>query len=158
MESRSSNFWTCRCRWGLALVALFLASCTGGGRSSEALVQVNLLDPGGFSEVVTSKGRLEEFEKRDFVGEVQPYQKVSRLYKRRGTGELSGLLTSYHPNGQIHQYLETKGAYASGAYREWHPSGQKKIEAFVVSGKADLDGASACTWVFDGLSGLECER
>jgi len=62
------------------------------------------------------------------------------------------VITSYHPNGQIYQYLETKGPYASGAYREWHPSGQKKIEAYVVSGKADLDTASACTWVFDGPS------
>lgn len=115
-------------------------------------MQVNLLDSGGFSEVVTSQERLAELEKSNFVDEIQPYQKVSRLYKKKGSGELTGILTSYHPSGQVYQYLETKGAYASGAYREWHPSGQKKIEAYVVSGKADLDPASACTWVFDGLS------
>lgn len=152
MESRAPCFWTRRCRWCFALIAFCLASCTGSSPTSETLVQVNLLDSAGFSQVVTSKSGLKEIEKRDFVGSVQPYQKVSRLYKKKGSAELTGVLTSYHPNGQIYQYLETEGAYASGAYREWHPGGEKKIESYVVSGKADLDEASACTWVFDGLS------
>lgn len=153
METRQTRVKSRRFRWyALTIVFYGFAGCMRPSHeSTAALTQVNLLDQNGFSEVITSKEKLKPLGTMDFVGALQPYQKVSRLFKGPN-GVIQGILTSYYPNGHIRQYLEIEGARAFGAYREWHENGRKKIEAQVVGGKADLDSHSECSWLFDGIS------
>ena len=39
---------------------------------------------------------------------------------------------------------------ASGIYREWFPTGQLKIEAYVIGGSADVGVGAQSDWLFDG--------
>jgi len=132
--------------------AIFFAACTSHTKGpTSGLFQVSLLDQNGFSELISSKDKLAEFASVDFTGELQPYKKVSRLFKDK-EGKSSGIVTSYYPSGQVRQYLEIKQGRAFGLYREWHPSGHLKVKVQVVGGAADLDALSEKTWIFDGVS------
>jgi antitoxin component YwqK of YwqJK toxin-antitoxin module len=131
---------------------LLLTACTTGPKAREVgLVQVSLLDHNGFSEMISSKDKLESFASSDFIEGSQPYKKVTRVYKTK-EGKTRGVMTSYYSSGQIQQCLEFESGRASGTYREWHPTGNLKVKATLIGGQADLDPASVSTWIFDGLS------
>jgi antitoxin component YwqK of YwqJK toxin-antitoxin module len=115
------------------------------------LASVNLIDQNGFNETITNKDRLSAYERMDFESP-QPYQKVLQIYERDGEGDVQSRVTSYHPNGQLHQSLEVVNGRARGRYQEWHENGAVRLEANVISGSADIDPASVRNYVFDGIS------
>jgi antitoxin component YwqK of YwqJK toxin-antitoxin module len=113
------------------------------------LTCINIIDQNGTSETISNSERLLKYNNVDFLLP-QPYQKVMRVYSRDACGNLSSLITSYHPNGVPHQYLEVVNGRAKGAYTEWYPDGTKKIEGYIVGGAADLTAEAIGTWLFDG--------
>ena len=129
----------------LFLLLLF-ASCVH--RASNEMTSIQLLDRNGFSETVSVKDRLANYEKTDFTNP-QPYQKVVRVYGKEKRGPAS-IITTYHPNGQLHQLLEVMSGRAHGPYKEWYPNGKLKIEAFVIEGTPDVSEFAQMTWLFEG--------
>lgn len=118
-------------------------------RAEKELTLIQIQDRNGLTETMSTKERLARYETTDFLSP-QPYQKVLRVYKQDQKSESK--ITSYYSNGMICQYLEAKEMRANGAYREWYPNGQQKIEAVVIGGTADLAENVQQDWVFDGMS------
>jgi len=130
----------------LFLLSLIAFGCSHVPVSEEAFVAIQIQDRNGATETISSPEKLEHYEKIDFLTE-QPFKKVIRIYKKEG--ENRAILTAYHANGAISQYLEAKEMRANGAYREWYSNGQKKIEAYLVGGPADLSQGAQKEWLFD---------
>lgn len=142
------------------LIALLLltSSCTHHYSSSNNIIivekplelaSISIVDRNGFSETISNVERLGQFQNTDFFSS-QPYQKVLRIYKRDECGDIYAHITSYHPNGQIKQYLEVLNHRAHGAYKEWHSNGALALSGFVIGGEPDIDSNSQLTWLFDG--------
>lgn len=110
---------------------------------------INIIDRNGITETISEKNRLKPFQSTDFLSP-QPYQKVLRIFARNKKGDVHSHITSYHPNGQIKQYLEAVNNRAFGRYRQWHPNGQLKIDSTVIGGIADLNTHAETDWLFDG--------
>lgn len=131
----------------LALSSLAFGATPPAGK----LISIHLVNRSGTSETLSSKERLEAFQKIDFLAP-QPYEKVCRVYALSKKGERLSLITSYHPNGQIKQFLEAINQRACGGYWEWYANGEMKVMSQVVGGVADLTVAAQETWLFDGVS------
>lgn len=131
----------------------FLALCLLGSTlfAEAKLIRINLVDRNGMTETISDKTRLSQYQKVDFLSS-QPYQKVFRLFERDSKGNAYALITSYHPNGELKQYLECCNNRAYGCYREWHPNGQLKIDATLISGSADLSEQAEASFLFDGTN------
>lgn len=125
---------------------LALISCHYTRSSDAQLSLIQILDRNGLSETISDMERLERYEAQNFL-DTQPYKKVLRVYRKKEKNR--SVITTYHPNGQIHQYLEAEQMRAKGAYREWFPNGQQRIEAFLVGGTADLYEGGGGDWIFD---------
>ncbi|MCB1180729.1 MAG: hypothetical protein KDK55_01730 [Chlamydiia bacterium] len=132
----------------LALVATGCRFIPGEG---SAIKSINIIDRAGLSEIISSKERLESFAKTDFLSP-QPYQKIMRVYGRDKQGDIRSYITSYHPNGQVKQYLEAKNNRAMGLYQEWFQNGQMKIDTHVIGGVADINTSAEESFVFNGLT------
>ncbi len=132
------------------LLALVLVGCARGV-SERDLVKINIIDRNGMNETIQAKDRLARYQGVDFL-RAQPYQKVLRVCGPRVDGAVPSFVTSYHENGQVRQYLEVVDGRASGWYREWHPNGALKLEAWVVGGVADIDERAQESYVFEGVS------
>lgn len=117
--------------------------------SADKITSINIIDRNGMTETISSKDRLNSFQKTDFLSP-QPYQKVLRVYGRDKSGDVHSYITSYHPNGQIKQYLESLNSRAYGIYREWHPNGKLKVESHIIGGMADIHTQAQESWIFDG--------
>lgn len=115
------------------------------------LASINIMDRNGLSETISTKDRLKNYENNNFLTS-QPYQKVLRVFAKDKSGNAFSIITSYYPTGQIKQYLEVNNGRARGRYLEWHPNGQKKLQATVLGGNADLDEKSQSGWAFDETS------
>lgn len=115
------------------------------------LSSILIVDRNGFSETVTTKERLEQYARVNFLTS-QPYQKVLRVYSRDQKGNIFAFLTTYHPNGQVKQYLEIKNSQAYGLYQEWFPSGQLKLHSHVIGGPGEIEETSQSNWLFDNQS------
>jgi antitoxin component YwqK of YwqJK toxin-antitoxin module len=140
------------------VLALVLASCASkSGNNSDDLVSIQILDRNGFSETISAKERLGTYEDIDFIMP-QPYQKVTRVYGRASQGKTFSKVTTYHSNGQPWQYLEVENGRAHGQFIEWHPNGQKKIDAIVIEGTADVSEMAQMSWLFDGISNAYDEQ
>lgn len=130
---------------------LLAASCASYRSSEPILTSINLIDREGMSETVTNDERLKRYVDVDFLAP-QPYVKVLRVYKTKDDKVIPSYITSYHPNGQLKQYLEVINGRAKGAYREWYPDGSKKLEGQVIGGTADVTPEAEKSWLFDGVS------
>lgn len=115
------------------------------------LVSVHLVDRNGFTETVSHKERLKQFENVDFFSS-QPYQKTLRVYARDPKGNVCSLVNTYHPNGNPKQYLEVINGRAYGVYRQWHENRQLQVSAEVIGGVPDLTPTAEASWLFTGLS------
>ena len=113
------------------------------------LVNINIIDRNGLSETINSKERLKFYETTDFLTS-QPYQKVLRVFGKDKDGAIRSIITSYHANGQVKQYLEVMNGRAQGQYVEWHPNGKKKLLGSIIAGIADVDVKAQLSWSFDG--------
>lgn len=136
----------------LTFVALCLYSCSTKHADLYApgLASINIIDRNGLSETMTSKDRLAQYERTNFLAP-QPYQKVMRVYSRLPNGDIKACITTYHSNGQVKQYLEILNNRAYGNYCEWYENGQLKVEACIIGGAGDVGSAAEKTWLFDGL-------
>lgn len=121
----------------------------------DSLAVIQIQDRNGLTETISAPERLQMYNQVDFLS-AQPYKKVLRLYKQNGRS-LSKICT-YHPNGQVWQYLEAEELRAHGAYREWYPNGQLKIDAFVIGGTADVAPGAQGDWIFDGVCKVWSEQ
>ncbi len=132
---------------------LILALCllTGCYRppSDELFVSIQIQDRNGLTETISAPERLANYQSLDFLGS-QPYKKVLRVFKQ--AGKQTAKITTYHPNGLPWKYLEAQDMRAFGAYKEWHPNGQLKVESIVIGGPADLADATSRDWLFDGTA------
>lgn len=115
------------------------------------LTTINIIDQNGLSETYSNADRLKQYENVNFLSN-QPYQKVMRVYGKDAQGNSRALITSYHPNGQIRQYLEVVNNRALGEYKEWYETGRKKLSAYIVGGVADINTAAEKTWLFEGTA------
>ncbi len=123
------------------------------------LTTVNLIDRNGMSETISTVDRIKQYQNVDFL-EPQPYQKVLRVYSRDAEGNIGAIITTYHPNGQVKQYLDILNNRAFGFYREWFPTGTLKIETQVIGGSPDINPSAERAWLFDGTSHVwdECGK
>lgn len=112
------------------------------------LISINIIDRSGLSETICNQEKLKKFNNINFLSP-QQYQKVLRTYKVK-KGLTCAILTSYHPNGQVKQYLEIQNNRAFGQYYEWFSNGTQKIKAFIVGGLADLNASAETSWLFHG--------
>jgi antitoxin component YwqK of YwqJK toxin-antitoxin module len=124
---------------------------------NDQIVSMQVIDRHGFTETISSKDRLKPFQSTDFLSS-QPYQKVLRVYSRKANKQTISKITSYHPNGQIWQYLEVVNGRAHGAYREWYSNGQTRIDAEVIEGVADINDLAQSSWVFNGKNSIWDEQ
>ena len=132
----------------LILLSLLLGACTRSA-SEDPLVLIQIQDRNGVSETISIPERLEAFNGVDFLT-TQPYKKILRVYKKEGKNH--SVITTYHPNGLVWQYLEAQDMRAFGRYQEWFSNGHLKIEAHVIGGTADVAFGSQSDWLFDGIS------
>jgi len=119
--------------------------------AAESLTSINIIDHNGLSQTISSKQRLKQYQAVDFL-KPHPYQKVMRIYSRNRQGNQRAIITSYHPNGEVKQYLEVVNGRACGWYREWFPCGLLRLEARVVGGCADINSSAEKSWIFDQTS------
>ena len=117
--------------------------------SPDKITTINIIDRNGMAETISAKERINSFQKTDFLA-TQPYQKVHRVYGRDKNGDITSKITSYHPNGEIKQYLEAINNRALGDYKEWHPNGELKIESRILGGIADINSQAEESWLFEG--------
>ena len=136
-----------------------LFSCSARYPSDKpgTLTKISIIDQDGFKETITSKERLSNYNKVDFL-KPQSYRKVLRGYATDTHGESKAYITSYHPNGQIKQYLEVLNGRAHGSYKEWYANGTLKLKAHPIGGSSDLDPLSQDSWIFDGTSSVWNEK
>lgn len=133
----------------LSLLLLTSAGCFHQAAETEQLVAIQIQDRNGLTETISNGDRIETYESVNYLAN-QPYKKVLRVFKKEGKNHSK--ITTYHPNGSICQYLEADEMRAHGAYKEWHPNGQLKIEAQVIGGPADITPGAQQDWLFEGTS------
>jgi antitoxin component YwqK of YwqJK toxin-antitoxin module len=115
------------------------------------LASINFVDQNGMSETISQPDRLKQYANQNFL-ESQSHQKILRVFARDYSGSIKAIITSYHTNGHVKQYLEVSDNRAFGTYREWYLDGTLKLETQVIGGVADLNPAAEKSWLFDGLS------
>lgn len=130
-------------------VALLFSNCSV--KTEKELVCIQLLDRNGVVETISFDERLKSYENRNFLSS-QPYKKVVRVFSKNKFGHSSSIITSYHPNGLIWQYLEVVDGRAYGLFKEWYDNGKLKIEAQVIGGEGDLSLSAQNSWLFEGNS------
>jgi antitoxin component YwqK of YwqJK toxin-antitoxin module len=135
----------------LFLALLALTGCRTSLCPPDRISSINIIDRNGITETISEKNRLKPFQNTNFLTP-QPYQKVVRVFGKDEKGDTHSCVTSYHPNGQIKQYLEAVNNRAHGVYREWHPNGQLKIEGTLIGGNGDIHTHAEQSWLFDGLT------
>lgn len=139
------------------LLCLLLMTFTGAKRAQSCkkrllpLTSIHIVDRNGFSETISNKERLCQFQNVNFLSS-QPYQKVLRIYARDSMGNLRSVVTTYHENGNPKQFLEILNARANGSYYEWHENGNMSVMARVIGGTPDVTKMAEKTWLFDGPS------
>ncbi|MBF8264020.1 MAG: hypothetical protein HW387_1685 [Parachlamydiales bacterium] len=133
----------------ISLSILFLLCACHHAKQQENLVLIQIQDRNGLSETISNPDRLSSYTTVDFET-TQPYKKVVRVYRNEGKNR--SVITTYHANGTHWQYLEAKEMRAFGAFKEWFPSGARKIEATVIGGSAELSIGGQESWLFDGSS------
>lgn len=124
------------------VLPLLLVSCHKSEKGS--LVQLQIVDRNGFTKTVTDGEDMRKYEVSDLRGPSH-HEKVVRVYDKEG----AGVITLYHDNGVLWQFLETKAHRAHGSYEEYFSNGNIKIKALVSEGVADLTDEAKTSWVFD---------
>jgi len=136
-----------------SLILLFLllgfAACNHKGKNPHPIASITITDRNGFQETISNTDRIDKYQTVDWL-QNQPFQTVLRVFERDSQGNLYAILTSYHPNGQPHQYLDIMNGRAHGCYNQWHPNGTLAVQVEVLEGEVDLNPTSQQTWIFNG--------
>lgn len=134
------------------LILLFLLGCSTYHKVGESnqLMTIQITDQNGLSETISTKEKLEKFQEIDFTSP-QPYKKVLRIFQKDKEEKCHSVITSYHENGQVEEYLEGTGTRALGKYRKFYDNGKMQIEASIIGGSCDLSFSSQKDWQFDGI-------
>ncbi len=127
----------------------FIAGCTTYREANLNLASISIVDANGTSEIISNEDRLRQYQDVDFLIP-QPYKKVMRVYKRDHLNNIAATITTYHPNGELKQYLDVINGRASGDYGIWYENGIRKIQARVIGGPGDLYDGVENSWLFDG--------
>ena len=135
----------------ILLLCLLMGCSRHQTSQSDSLSSIQFMDRNGFSETISTKDRLANYEKVDF-SKPQPYQKVLRVFVKSQDGVSQSKVTTYHPNGQLWQLLEVENGRAHGLFNEWHSNGKLKLEAQVIEGTPDVHEMAQISWVFEGIS------
>lgn len=136
----------------LSIICIFFSSCASRKPSDETtLVSIQVIDRNGFSETISTKDRIARYQNTDFC-DPQPYQKVLRVFGKDKEGKNASIITSYHNNGHLWQYLEVSNGRAHGLYKEWHFNGNQKMNLHVIEGIPELSETALKSWVFDGIN------
>ncbi|MCB1118131.1 MAG: hypothetical protein KDK50_06095 [Chlamydiia bacterium] len=133
------------------LTTLLLFGCSTKTSDTLTLSSIQIIDRNEISETISNDQRLKLMEQNDFFSP-QPYKKVTRTYRKNTFGKTPGHITTYHPNGQLYQSLETLDGRAYGRYREYFPSGNLRLDACIIEGVGDTSQSAQDDWLFDGLS------
>lgn len=138
---------------GIILCLLFVTfpSAKKSKGCKHKLASVHIVDRNGFSETISSKERLNQFQNVNFLSS-QPYQKVLRIFARDVQGNIRSVVTTYFENGNPKQFLEILNGRAYGTYCEWHENGKMSLNTTVIGGSPDVTAAAEKTWLFDGQS------
>ncbi len=123
------------------------------------MTTISIIDRNGLSETISVPDRIKQYQNVNFLAS-QPYQKVLRVFARNECGDIAAIVTTYHPNGQIKQYLDIVNNRAFGYYREWHANGVLKLQTEIINGNPDIAPGTEKTWLFEGVSKVwnECGR
>lgn len=145
-------------QFGFGIILCFLLFTFVGAKRTQSrkprllpLTSVHIVDRNGFTETISNKERLNQFQCANFLNQ-QPYQKVLRIYARDSRGNIRSVVNTYHENGNPKHFLEILNARANGNYCEWHENGNMSVMARVIGGAADVTSAAEKTWLFDGMS------
>ncbi|MEI8365377.1 MAG: hypothetical protein WCF65_03070 [Parachlamydiaceae bacterium] len=141
-----------RCLICSTVLLFVMVACTTNRQPSyvnPVLTSINIVDRNVLTETINNPERLSLYSNVNFF-QPQPYQKVLRIYSRDAQGNIPARITSYHSNGYPNKYLEVVNSRACGQYKEWFSNGNKKIEANIIEGSADIVDGSEKTWVFNG--------
>ncbi len=127
-----------------------LVGCSSQQTPSESIAMIQVVDRMGMNETIKQKEKLKNFEGIDFE-KPQPFQKVIRVFQKVGNGLTKSILTTYHENGFLKEYLEASSHRANGKYKEFYSDGRLKIDGHVIEGIADLTDSAKQSFVFDGI-------
>lgn len=133
---------------GVSLMAL--VGCAHR-QTQPTLSSIQIYDKNGMNEAISIPSRLKSYENKNFL-EPQPYQKVVRVYRIKGEETPKAKITSYHPNGHICEYLETRNGRAYGTYKRYFDNGLLNMQATVMEGLGDLSEEAKITWLFDEMA------
>ncbi|MES2345822.1 MAG: hypothetical protein V4494_07795 [Chlamydiota bacterium] len=141
------------------LILLILCSCAAKStqHDPEVLTSLQIIDRNGFSETISAKSRLSNYENVNFL-EPQPYKKVMQVFGKTKDRQPGAKITSYHANGGLWQYLEIQSGRAYGNYEEWHPNGKLRLKSYVIEGLPDIGEKAQLSFIFDGKSTAYDER
>lgn len=132
------------------ITTLLLTGCmsTKTSQNKDQLVCLQIIDRNGLNETISTKERLSKYKHVDFVKDPQPYKQITEIYQTKNNQKKSQVIT-YHPNGNIFQYLEIKEGRANGSYKQWHENGKIAIEAFLIGGPGGFSDIEQSQWIFD---------
>lgn len=123
-------------------LVLIMAGCHKSENGN--LVHLQLVDRNGYTKTVSDGEQLKSYGRGDFKAQ-SSHEKIVRVFEK----DKRGLITAFHDNGNIWQYLETKTNRACGVYEEYFPNGKLHIRANVIEGIADLTDEAKTSWIFD---------
>jgi antitoxin component YwqK of YwqJK toxin-antitoxin module len=132
----------------ILLAITFTISCQQQIKLENQLSIITLVNRNGVTETINNKERLKQLENTDFTSP-QPYKKVLRIYKKDSQGNVPGILTSYHNNGQQYQHLSILNGRANGYLNAWYPNGKKMFSTTVIEGTPDIDTEAEKSWIFE---------
>lgn len=133
----------------LILTFSLFFSCTPPQKLSY-LAGIQITDRNGFTETITTPQEVKKYENEDYFSP-QPYERVILTIQSSKETTPSKIFT-YHPNGNIKEFLESINFQAKGTYKKFFSSGQIEIEAQLVGGVGDLTEEAKKTWIFHGKS------
>jgi antitoxin component YwqK of YwqJK toxin-antitoxin module len=129
----------------LYILPILLLGCRSS--SSPNLVHLQIVDRNGYTQTISDSEGMKKYERYDLKAPSH-HKKVIRVFDK----DKKGVITLYHENGELWQYVETKNGRASGVYEEYYPNRQLHIKSIVSEGIADLTDQAKLSWIFDETS------
>ncbi|MCH9621131.1 MAG: hypothetical protein S4CHLAM20_05470 [Chlamydiia bacterium] len=127
----------------LTLLPLLLLGCRNSEKGN--LVHLQIVDRNGYTKTINDREKMQTYEVADLKAS-SSHEKIVRVFDKNK----QGIITAYHDNGLLWQYLETKANRACGVYEEYHSNGKISLQGQVIEGIADLTDEAKTSWIFEG--------